>query len=401
MIKKFNYLFLVLCLLSACRQDSGQDKDGNATRIIESLLPEIMEKIRQDYVEPVDEQKLAEGALNGLLTTLDPFSVYLNKKDYQFLTDAAKGEFAGVGLEIVATQGMIKVISAIDDTPAYKAGIKSGDMISHINGQEVHKISPNDALQQLQGEAGTEVSLTILRKDSDSFVVKLTRAVIKVNPIKFMVKQDVGYIRIACFNENAGKKLHEALQKLNSMSDINGLILDLRNNPGGTLEQAVEVASSFLDSGIIVDIKSRNSSYNQTIRTINQDLIKGIPMVVLINKGSASASEIVAGALKDHKRAIVMGTQSFGKGSVQTIFSIPGYGGFKLTTASFYTPKGNAIQNKGIEPDIIVEENEASAKKEEIKPPLVSEPALDYQIQRAIDLLRGLSVFQMKGQYGS
>jgi carboxyl-terminal processing protease len=396
MIKKFNYLLLILCILSACRQDSGQNNGESATRIIESLLPEIMEKIRQDYIEPVDEQKLAEGALNGLLTTLDPFSVYLNQKDFQLLTDATKGEFAGVGLEIIATKGIIKVIAAIDDTPAYKAGIKAGDVISHINGQEVHKLSPNNALQQLQGEEGTEISLTILRKDLESFVVKLKRSVIKVNPVKFMIKQDVAYIRIASFNENATGKLHEALQKLSVTPDINGLILDLRNNPGGTLEQAVEVASSFLDSGVIVDIKSRNSDYNQTIRTINRDLIKGVPMVVLINKGSASASEIVAGALKDHKRAIVMGTQSFGKGSVQTLFSIPGYGGFKLTTASFYTPKGNAIQNKGIEPDILVEEDETSVKKEDIKPPF-SELPVDYQMQRAIDLLRGLSVFQMKG----
>ncbi len=397
MIKKLNPFLIVLCLLSACRQDAGQNKDENATHIIENLLPEIMEKIRQDYVEPVDEQKLAEGALNGLLTTLDPYSIYLNKKDFQLLTDTTKGEFAGVGLEIIAAKGIIKVIAAIDDTPAYKAGLKAGDMITHINGQEVHKLSPNDALQQLQGETGTEISLTVVRKDLEPFVVKLTRAIIRVNPVKFMIKQDIACIRISCFNENATEKLHEVLQKINSIPDLNGLILDLRNNPGGTLEQAVEVASSFLDSGIIVDIKSRNPNYNQTVRTINRDLIKGVPMVVLINKGSASASEIVTGALKDHKRAIVMGTQSFGKGSVQTLFSIPGYGGFKITTASFYTPNGNAIQNKGIEPDIVVEENESSIKKEESKTPLADEPPLDYQMQRAIDLLRGLSVFQMKG----
>ena len=361
------------------------------------MLPEVIDKINQDYVTNVSDEKLVESALNGMLSALDPYSMYLNQKDFERLNEFTKGEFTGIGAQIIVTKGVIKIIASIDDTPAHNAGLKSGDSITHINGQEVHRLSFNEIADQLHGAPGSEVSLTISRLDSEPFIVKLIRAVIKVNPVKFSVKDDIAYIRISTFNESASIKLQEALKELKTYQKVQGLILDLRNNPGGTLEQGIAVASLFLDSGIVVDIKSRKPDNNQTIHTNGSDLAKGIPMVVLINKGSASSSEIVAGALKDHKRAILMGTPSFGKGSVQTVFSMPGYGGICLTTATFFTPKGNEIQNKGIEPDIIVEEptkdKEEAIKKIDI--PFALEKS-DYQLQRAVDLLKGLSLFQIK-----
>ncbi|MBY0463297.1 MAG: S41 family peptidase [Alphaproteobacteria bacterium] len=396
MIKRFNFLVCLVFLLSACSKE-GSDNNQDAKEALEALLPIVIDQIKQDYVRNVPDEKLVEGALNGMLGTLDPYSMYLNQKDFERLNEFAKGEFTGIGVQVVVTKGVIKIIASIDDTPAHKAGLKPGDAITHINGKEVHKLSFNEIAEQLHGEPGSEISLTISRADSESFVVKLVRSIIKVNPVKFHIKDDVGYIRISCFNEFASAKLQEALSELSTHKKIQGLILDLRNNPGGTLEQGIAVASQFLDSGIIVDIKSRNPSNNQTIHTKGSDLAKGIPMVVLINKGSASSSEIVAGALKDHKRAIIMGVSSFGKGSVQTVFSIPGYGGIRLTTATFFTPKGNEIQNKGIEPDIIVEEpvNEKEDAMKKIEIPLVLEKS-DYQLQRAIDLIKGLSLFQIK-----
>ncbi|MBY0282295.1 MAG: S41 family peptidase [Alphaproteobacteria bacterium] len=396
MIKKFSFLICLLFLLSACSNENS-DSNQDAKETLETLLPIVIDQIKQDYVTNVSDKKLIEGALNGMLGTLDPYSMYLNQKDFEKLNEFAKGEFTGIGVQVIVTKGAIKVIASIDDTPAYKAGLKPGDAITRINGHEVHKLSFNEIAEQLHGEPGSEISLTVARTDSESFAVKLVRSVIKVNPVKFYIKDDVGYIRISCFNEFASAKLKDALKELSAHKEIQGLILDLRNNPGGTLEQGIEVASQFLDSGIIVEIKSRNSSNNQTIHSKGSDLAKGIPMVVLINKGSASSSEIVAGALKDHKRAIIMGVPSFGKGSVQTVFSIPGHGGIRLTTASFFTPKGNEIQNKGIEPDILVEE--AVGEKEDvmkkIEVPLILEKS-DYQLQRAIDLIKGLSLFQIK-----
>ena len=396
MIKKFSFLVCFVFLLSACSKENS-DKSQNAKDTLEALLPEVIDKINQDYVTNVSDEKLVESALNGMLSALDPYSMYLNQKDFERLNEFTKGEFTGIGAQIIVTKGVIKIIASIDDTPAHNAGLKSGDSITHINGQEVHRLSFNEIADQLHGAPGSEVSLTISRLDSEPFIVKLIRAVIKVNPVKFSVKDDIAYIRISTFNESASIKLQEALKELKTYQKVQGLILDLRNNPGGTLEQGIAVASLFLDSGIVVDIKSRKPDNNQIIHTNGSDLAKGIPMVVLINKGSASSSEIVAGALKDHKRAILMGTPSFGKGSVQTVFSMPGYGGICLTTATFFTPKGNEIQNKGIEPDIIVEEptkdKEEAIKKIDI--PFALEKS-DYQLQRAVDLLKGLSLFQIK-----
>jgi carboxyl-terminal processing protease len=393
----FNFTFIVFFLLISligCSPDPENEPDSLN---LEILISEIIDKVRQDYVEDTSQEKLVEGALNGLLSNLDAYSGYLNADDYKNLSNRTKGEFAGLGVEIIATKGILKVIAAIDDTPAHKAGIKEGDVITHINNQEVHKLSNQEALHRLQGSPGTEIALTITRSESEPFVVKLKRAIIEINPVRYTIKDNVAYIRLSFFSENTSTKLTEALSSLKKNNPkMQGLVLDLRNNPGGTLEQAVAVASLFLGSNLIVDIRSRNSSYNQKLHGKGGDSIKGIPMVVLINKGTASASEIVAGALRDHKRAIIMGARSFGKGSIQSLFSIPGHGGIRLTTARFYTPKGQAIQDQGIEPDITIENHQS---KEDSKVPhsparLNLSEKQDYQLQRAIDLLRGLSVFQ-------
>ncbi|RZI46054.1 S41 family peptidase [Candidatus Finniella inopinata] len=384
-------LFLLGWALTGCNQEQDQDSEAISLNL-EALISEIIDKIRQDYVDDVPQEKLIEGALNGLLANLDPYSGYLNAQDYKSLTDRVKGDFAGLGLEILVTKGVIKVIAAIDETPAFKAGIKAGDTITHINNQEVHKLSNQIVLQSLQGAPGTEVTLTIVRQDAEPFVVTLKRAVIEVSPVRFVMKETVAYIRLSFFSENASYKLGEILKGLRkSPTKLQGLILDLRDNPGGALDQAVGVASQFLDSGLIVEIKSRNPAYNQKLYSKGYDLLKGVPMVVLINKGTASASEIVSGALRDHKRAIIMGTRSFGKGSVQTLFSIPGHGGVRLTTARFYTPKGHAIQERGVEPDITIENTVPQENSKSTKADLI-----DAQLQRAIDLLRGLSVFQRR-----
>ncbi len=386
--------FLVCLGLMGCERDQEQESSHLP---LETLILEIVDKVRQDYVEDVNQEKLIEGALNGILTTLDPYSCYLNATDYKNLTDRTKGEFAGIGLEILATKGMIKVIAAIDDTPAQKAGLQAGDVITHINNQDVHKLSSQESLALLQGSPSTEVCLTIVRTNCEPFIVKIKRAIIQVNPIRSTLMQGIGYVRISSFSENVSKKLKETLETiLHHNPKLPGLILDLRDNPGGTLDQAIAVASCFLNSGLIVEIRSRNPTYNQSLQSKGKDFIRGIPMVVLINKGSASASEIVAGALRDHKRAVIMGTRSFGKGSVQTLFSIPGYGGIRLTTARFFTPKGQPIQDQGIEPDIIIDlpQNKGESKKTPSLETTTSKEEIDIQLQRAVDLLHGLSVLQ-------
>ena len=388
-------LFFLGWALTGCNQD--QDAE-NISLNLEALISEIVDKIRQDYVDDVPQEKLVEGALNGLLSNLDPYSGYLNAQDYKSLTDRAKGEFAGLGLEIMITKGVIKVIAAIDETPAFKAGIKAGDTITHINNQEVHKLTNQVALQSLQGPPGTEVTLTIARPDTEPFVIKIKRAIIEINPVRFSMKETVAYVRLSFFSENAASKLGDVLKGLKKNNPrIQGLILDLRDNPGGTLDQAIAVASYFLDSALVVEIKSRNPAYNQKLYSKGHDLLKGVPMVVLINRGTASASEIVAGALRDHKRAIIMGARSFGKGSVQTLFGIPGHGGVRLTTARFFTPKGQPIHEQGVEPDIMIENNPPKEDPKSQKGAMLPRNDLpDTQLQRAIDLLRGLSVFQKR-----
>lgn len=393
-LKFFLISFFLAISLIGCSPDTENQQEALN---IESLISELIEKIRQDYVEDVSQEKLIENALNGLLSNLDPYSGYLNENDYKNLKHRTKGEFSGLGLEIIAAKGVLRVIAAIDDTPAHKAGVKEGDIITHINNQEVHKLSDQEALTRLQGIPGTEVTLTISRLDTEPFTVKLKRSLIDINPVRFYIKDNIVYIRLSFFSENTSNKLNETFTALKkNYSKVQGLVLDLRNNPGGTLEQAISVASLFLGSNLIVDIRSRNPVYDQKLYGKGSDVLKGIPMVVLINKGTASASEIVAGALRDYKRSIVMGTRSFGKGSIQSLFSIPGHGGIRLTTARFYTPKGQAIQDHGIEPDIMVENIQGKTDRKVNSPSNHPFDSQDYQLQRAYDLLRGLSVFQKR-----
>ncbi len=327
-----------------------------------NLFGDVFEKIRTDYVEKPDEQKLVEAAINGMLASLDPHSSYMDAKAYRDMQVQTRGEFGGLGIEVTQEDGNIKVVTPIDDTPASKAGILSGDLIVAIDGENVSGLSLNQAVDKMRGSVGTAVTLKIVRganKDGQDF--KLTRAVIQIKSVKNEIKDDVGYIRISQFNEQTFDGLKSAMQKFQSTipaEKFKGYILDLRNNPGGLLDQSIEVSNAFIDHGEIVSTRGRNADETQRYSARpGNDLSHGKPVVVLINGGSASASEIVAGALQDHKRATIMGTRSFGKGSVQTIIPLGQNGALRLTTARYYTPAGRSIQAKGIEPEQVVLED--------------------------------------------
>src|SRR5579885_644809 len=324
------------------------------------LFNEVFDQVKANYVEPVSEQHLVEGAIKGMLASLDPHSSYMDAKEYRELMVETRGEFGGLGMQVTMENGLVKVISPIDDTPAAHAGIKPGDLIIMINGKPVTDMTLSEAVEKLRGAVGTSVKLTLRREGMDPFELTLTRADIKVEPVKSHLEgNDIGYVRITSFSERAASALEEAVKSLRQQSNgkLAGLVLDLRNNPGGLLDQAVAVANDFLDQGGIVSIKGRQPQDNRKFDAQpNHDLIRGLPMVVLINGGSASASEIVAGALHDDHRAVLLGTRSFGKGSVQTVLPVKeSDGAIRLTTALYYTPSGRSIQAKGIEPDVIVE----------------------------------------------
>ncbi|MBI1954265.1 MAG: S41 family peptidase [Proteobacteria bacterium] len=386
-------LGLFTTVIVSCRPKQSVETDVGAP--YESLINIVFEKIKQDYVEEPNTKKVVEGALNGMLLSLDEYSHYLNEQEFQLFTEATKGEFGGLGLEIVYEKGLLKVISPMDDTPAAKAGFQPGDFISEINGRPISDLTPFEAIQQIHGSPGTDVELKIIRGAQEPFLIKVKRDIIHINPIKFQAFDHLGYVRIAYFNDQTETKLHQALEQLLQKTNHNlqGLVLDLRNNPGGTLEQAIGVASTFLESGVIVSIKGRDQSQDQVYRAHkNQESLRGVPLVVIINKGSASAAEIVASALKDHKRAVVVGSKSFGKGSVQALFRIPGHGGIKITVARFFTPSGKAIQSQGVEPDISFEESKVEMLEQKVL--LGSEQ--DTILKRAMDLLKGISVLSKK-----
>jgi carboxyl-terminal processing protease len=326
-----------------------------------NLFGDVFEKIRTDYVEKPDEEKLVEAAINGMLTSLDPHSSYMDAKSYRDMQVQTRGEFGGLGIEVTQEDGNIKVVTPIDDTPASKAGILSGDLIVAIDGEAVSGLTLNQAVDKMRGAVGTPVTLKIQRAKKDPQDFKLTRAVITIKSVKYEEKDDVGYIRITQFNEQTFDGLKSAMQKFQSdipSDKFKGYILDLRNNPGGLLDQSIEVANSFIDRGEIVSTRGRNADETQRYSARpGGDLSHGKPVVVLVNGGSASASEIVAGALQDHKRATIMGTRSFGKGSVQTIIPLGQNGALRLTTARYYTPSGRSIQAKGIEPEVQILED--------------------------------------------
>ncbi len=325
-----------------------------------TLFTDILERVRADYVDPVTDDKLIESALNGMLSSLDPHSSYLNKKNFEDMQTQTRGEFGGLGIEVTMENGLVKVVSPIDDTPAARAGMQSGDLITHIDSKPVMEITLADAVDKMRGTPGTKITLTLRRGgiSGQPFDVTLVRAVIRIQSVKWEPKGNVGYIRITTFNEQTQIGLDKAMDdlKLKLGDKLEGYVLDLRNNPGGLLDEAISVAGTFLDAGKeVVSTRSRHKEEDQSLAAKGGDKGKGKPVVVLINGGSASASEIVAGALQDHRRAIIVGTKSFGKGSVQTIIPVSGGGAMRLTTARYYTPSGRSIQALGIEPDIAVQ----------------------------------------------
>ncbi|MCY1287584.1 Carboxy-terminal processing protease CtpB [compost metagenome] len=382
---------------------------------------EVLDRIKSAYVEPVDDKTLLENAIKGMLSNLDPHSAYLEPEDFQELQESTSGEFGGLGIEVGMEDGFVKVVSPIDDTPASKAGIQPGDLIIKLDGQPTKGMSMMDAVDKMRGKPGQKIQLTIVREGGKPFDLELTRAVIKVKSVKQQILEaNYGYLRITQFQVNTGEEVGKALAKLkkdNGGKKLQGLVLDLRNNPGGVLQSAVEVADHFLTKGLIVYTKGRIANSELRFSADPADASEGVPLVVLINGGSASAAEIVAGALQDHKRGVLMGTDSFGKGSVQTVLPLNNDRALKLTTALYYTPNGRSIQAQGIVPDIEVARakitreqdgeiykeadlvghlgngnggaDKPSAKKAKSEPRPQDD---DYQLSQALNLLKGLNV---------
>ncbi|SDR64226.1 carboxyl-terminal processing protease [Rhizobiales bacterium GAS113] len=384
-----------------------------------NLFGDVFERIRSDYVEKPDDAKLVAAAINGMLTSLDPHSSYMDAKSFRDMQVNTQGKFAGLGIEVTMKDGLIKVISPIADTPAARAGILSGDIITQIDGDAVQGLTLNQAVDKMRGAVKTSVKLTIIRKErKEPLEVNLTREIITVKSVKFRQEDDVGYIQITQFSEQTTDDLHSAIKGLRKdIGDdrLKGYIVDLRNDPGGLLDQAIGVCDTFLDKGEIVSTRGRNPEDTKRWDARHGDITKDKRLVLLINGGSASASEIVAGALQDHKRATLLGTRSFGKGSVQTIIPVGNDAGIRLTTARYYTPSGRSIQAKGIEPDIKVLEaipddlkgkdeakGEASLrghltndKGENLSASqayVASDPTKDTQLIAALNLLRGKTI---------
>ena len=342
------------------------EKDKTDAAVDSEALPfedlrtftEIFGRIKRDYVEPVSDKKLLEDAIRGMLSGLDPHSAYLISEEYQELKEGTTGQFGGLGIEVTMENGFIKVVSPIDDTPAQRAGIKTGDLIVRLDDEPVKGMSLSDAVKKMRGEPGSKIELTVVREGAEApLKLTLIRAVIKVQSVKSrMLEKNYGYLRISSFQSGTGESLKEAISSLKKENNgrLKGLVLDLRNNPGGVLNAAVDVSDAFLKSGLIVYTEGRIENSEMRFNASPDDLLDGAPMVVLINAGSASASEIVAGALQDQKRAVIMGEKSFGKGSVQTILPTSNGAAVKLTTARYYTPSGRSIQAEGIEPDILL-----------------------------------------------
>ena len=324
-----------------------------------NLFGDVFERVRADYVEEVSDTELIEAAIKGMLSSLDPHSSYLNPDSFKEMQEQTRGEFGGLGIEVSMENGFVKVIAPIEDTPAFRAGIKPGDLITHLDGESVLGLTLNDAVEKMRGPVNTDITITVSRLGiEEPFDVTIKRAKIKVGSVRHRTEGKAAYIRITAFSEQTEGGVKAAIKALKKElgDELQGVILDLRGNPGGLLDQAVAVADAFLDQGEIVSTRGRREQDSKRYNANKGDISNGKPVVVLINGGSASASEIVAGAMQDHNRAIVMGTKSFGKGSVQTIMPLAGRGAIRLTTSLYYTPSGVSIQAKGIEPDIIVEQ---------------------------------------------
>jgi carboxyl-terminal processing protease len=344
------------------------------------LFGDIFERIRGQYVEEVEPKDLIEAAINGMLTSLDPHSSYLPPDDFDDMQVQTRGEFGGLGIEVTQEDGFVKVVSPMDDTPAAAAGIQSGDFITQVNGETLMGLLLDEAVEKMRGPVGSEIVLTIVREGvADPFDVSIIRDTIKLTAVRSRVVGDAIVLRVTTFNDQTYPNLEEGLKKsieeLGGIDNVSGIVLDLRNNPGGLLTQAIKVSDAFLEKGEIVSTRGRNPQDGERFNATGGDLAQGKPMVVLINGGSASASEIVAGALQDHRRAVVVGTKSFGKGSVQTLVPLRGDGAMRLTTARYYTPSGRSIQALGVSPDIVVKQPVQPELAEGETPPEAAEDA--------------------------
>jgi carboxyl-terminal processing protease len=385
-----------------------------------NLFGDVFDRVRADYVEDPDESKMIEAAINGMLTSLDPHSSYMDAKRFEDMSVQTKGEFGGLGIEVTMENGLVKVVAPIDDTPAAKAGLMANDLITKIDGTDIQGMTLNEAVDKMRGGVNTPITLTIQRKDQAAYDVKLIRDRIRVQSVKSSLEgDDIGYVRISSFTEQTQEGLEKAFKSMKaSMGDkAKGYIIDLRNNPGGLLDQAISVSDSFLDKGEVVSTRGRHAEETQRFSAQKGDISDGKTVVILINGGSASASEIVAGALQDHKRATIIGTRSFGKGSVQTIIPLGSQGALRLTTARYYTPAGRSIQAKGIDADILIEQplppelqgkNVSTEGEASLKGHLTNEgggdegggssayvpedKAKDVQLKAAIDFLHGIKV---------
>jgi carboxyl-terminal processing protease len=416
-------------------------KQNIETYSLLNLFGDVFERVRTSYVTETSDKDLIEAAITGMLTSLDPHSSYLSAKDYKDMRVQTRGKFGGLGIEVTMEGGLIKVVSPIDDTPAHRAGLKSGDLITHLDNEKVQGLTLSQAVDKMRGKIGEAIKLTIMRIGKEPFDVSVTRGIIPIRSVKSRVEaKDIGYIRISSFSQPTEKELKKAMKKIKNElgKKFSGLVLDLRNNPGGLLDQAIAVSDAFLEKGEIVSTRGRKKENHQRFNARPGDLAGGKPIIVLINGGSASAAEIVAGALQDHKRAIILGTKSFGKGSVQTIIPLKKKGAMRLTTSRYYTPSGRSIQEIGVTPDIIVEptsfkaiqprkrtregdlrgalkndnkknnlennkgkinrnsKGKPSKKIDATKEQVAETTPQDFQLQRALDLLRGVSMFSQR-----
>ena len=421
MKKLFIFMISFIWTLPAIAAQKDSDKEDVNTYEMLNLFGEVMERAKISYVEEVTDKKLIESAINGMLESLDPHSSYLDAKSFKYMNEQTQGKFGGLGIEVTMENGVVKVVSPIDDTPAFKAGLKTGDYIVSIDDEPVMGLNLNEAVDKMRGKPGTKVKLSIRRTNAEPFDVTIKREEIKVKSVKSDIKaDDVAYIRITSFTEDTDKMVQEAFNKAKKENkNLQGIVLDVRNNPGGLLDQAIGVSDLFLDKGEIVSTRSRNIEDTIKYSAKEGDISNGLPIVVLINDGSASASEIVAGALQDHKRAIILGQKSFGKGSVQTVIPLGKYGAMRMTTARYYTPSGKSIQATGIVPDVevlpakveVVDTSAYRISEAELRGALKNETAdkddkskskkekdddltKDYQLSRAVDLVKAFGIYK-------
>ncbi len=425
-LSAFSAVLFSLMLISPVADAAKTDKKAVSeedTYELLNLFGEVLERAKNSYVDEVSDEQLIQSAINGMLVSLDPHSSYMDGKDFRYMSEQTQGKFGGLGIEVTMESGVVKVVSPIDDTPAHKAGLKPGDYIVNIDGQPVVGMTLNDAVDKMRGKVGSKVKLTIRRFNQKPFDVTIKREEIKIQTVKSSIKsEDVAYVRITSFSDNTDKMVEKAVKdaKKKLKGNLKGIILDIRNNPGGLLDQAVSVSDLFLNQGEIVSTRSRNEEDTVKYNAKKGDIADGLPIVIIVNDGSASASEIVAGALQDHKRAVILGEKTFGKGSVQTVIPLGKHGAMRLTTARYYTPSGRSIQVKGIEPDVAVKpakveeiespfelsegeynnalkndsEEKVDAKKQAAKKAEKEELAKDYQLARALDLVRAMGIYE-------